>query len=683
LPEEVTCPETGVSFKTGNEGGTVPGRSRFACGACGAGADIRAAIAETGKNGPVAMYAIQGYCPECHKEGQAYNGRFFSPVKDAQLCNAATQEWENRKNADLAGRWPTSEVPFGFMTAMANGDIRKAHGFTHWWKMFNPRQLLVHTTLLKTISAAYNQDAAEFVLGAFQQYLRNQCMFTIWNATADKMEPMFSNNNYHPKSTMVENCVFADLGRGNWASQYGNMRSALDWRDSPSEVVHNERLIEGFPSLSGVVSGKSEKVFCGDAVTSDVTLSCGSSTELTSLADGSYDMVITDPPFGGLLHYSELADFFYVWLRLALKDKYPEYFTAEYTPKTLEAVANKARQDDPDAFYQRLLTECWREAYRILKPGGLLAFTFHHSEDAPWVAVLESLFEAGFYLQATYPIRSDETKGEGQFGSKQIEYDIIHVCRKRSGEPQPISWARLRRQILSDVRDLQKLLEHHSREGLPEADLQVIRRGKALEYFSRHYGQVFKEFGSPMQVIEALVGVNQLLEEESGKEGDLPPANAEPYTRMLLRLFDGCNEMPRDQMQKFLRGTGCAPSDFIDRGWISEKNKVFSLVPPFEMAQAWNGKKRSSMTSDYEQAMFFVGACHEGSGIKASETMNNDNFRPHPALGELLRWFRLHGGDKETITAATIAEKIYQAWESRKVPKVEQGLLDFSDKGGK
>ena len=61
------------------------------------------------------------------------------------------------------------------------------------------------------------------------------------------------------------------------------------------------------------------------------------------------------------------------------------------------------------------------------KPGGILAFTFHHSEDEPWVAVLESLFDAGFYLEATYPIRSDETKGEGarqvlRFTANRVRY---------------------------------------------------------------------------------------------------------------------------------------------------------------------------------------------------------------------------------------------------------------------
>ena len=72
-------------------------------------------------------------------------------------------------------------------------------------------------------------------------------------------------------------------------------------------------------------------------------LECLSATDLSGIKDGSHDLVVTDPPFGGLLHYSELADFFYVWLRLALQDRYPDLFSAGIHPKTLEAVANRAR----------------------------------------------------------------------------------------------------------------------------------------------------------------------------------------------------------------------------------------------------------------------------------------------------------------------------------------------------
>ena len=130
------------------------------------------------------------------------------------------------------------------------------------------------------------------------------------------------------------------------------------------------------------------------------------------------------------------------------------------------------------------------EAHRVLKANGILAFTFHHSEDEPWVAVLESLFDAGYYLEATYPIRSDETKGEGEFGSKTIEYDIIHVCRKRTEEPKPVSWGRMRREVMADVRQLQAMLENHAKEGLPSADLpgHPARQGAGILLASLRQG---------------------------------------------------------------------------------------------------------------------------------------------------------------------------------------------------
>src|SRR5436305_2989580 len=341
-------------------------------------------------------------------------------------------------------------------------------------------------------------------------------MFTLWNIQRDTLEPMFANNNYHPKMTVIENSVFSRLGRGNWQSCISSLTETIEWREAPWDLVSNDWLAHQKPSIASHLSGKSEKCFPEDSVTQVPNLSCRSATDLAQIEAGSVDLVVTDPPFGGLLFYAELSDFFYAWLRVALQAHYPDLFTAEQTPKTLEAVSNPAQHPaDSDKHYKRVLTESWREASRLLRPAGILAFTFHHSEDAPWVAVLESLFDAGFYLEATYPIRIDESKGDGEFGSKQIEYDIIHVCRKRVEEPTAVSWAKMRRQILEDVRALKNMLEHHQKAGLPEADLQVIRRGKALEYYSRHYGKVLLNDGPPMAVQEALLGINQLLEEEA------------------------------------------------------------------------------------------------------------------------------------------------------------------------
>jgi putative DNA methylase len=677
LPEEVTCPETGVTFRTDRSGGTVPKRSNFACQAptCGKLQDVLTSIRETGKTGAVAAYAIQGYCPCCDEEGAIYGGRFFAALKDTSQLDASNREWEDRKESDLAQLWPQSELPYGFMTHMLNGGIPN-HGFTHWWKMFNQRQLLVQTQLLRAISRneKHSWKTREYVLGAFQQYLRNQNMFCFWDQDYDKLVPMLSNNNFHPKSTVLENCVFAHLGRGNWKSSSDALRESSEWALRPWELVSNSYIEENASHIAADVTGKSEKAYCGDPVMNHASVMCGSATEVGVLSDGSLDLVITDPPFGGLLHYSELSDFFYVWLRLSLKDRYPDYFSSEYTPKALEAVANRARQpEDPDAFYQRLLTECWREVHRILKPAGLLAFTFHHSEDAPWVSVLESLFDAGFYLEATYPIRSDETKGEGEFGSRKIEYDIIHVCRKRTEEPQRVSWGRMRREVIEDVLQLQTVLEHHIKAGLPAADLQVIKRGKALEYFSRHYGQVYVDETRRLSIKEALVGINQLLDEESNQVQEQPPANAEPMTRQLLRLFHKRTDLPRDQIQKYLRGTGLTPADFVERGWCTEDQKVFHLVPALQIAQEWHGRhKRRLEGRDYDQAMILIGACHDASGINAADTIKNENFKPHPALGNLLDWHAKNGATQTIRNAAARAQNIYQEWERRNPDQVKQ-----------
>jgi putative DNA methylase len=669
LPEQVTCPETGVVFSTASA--TVPKKSCYACGSCGTVQDVLTTVKATGKTGPVTPYLFQAYSPKRDREGAANGGKFFLPADDSRALEAAHREWEQRKDADLAAYWPRSEVPYGFMTGIANGDIRTGHGFTHWWTMFNARQLLVNAQVLRAICEVggkrHRWEAREYVLSAFQQYLRNQNMFCFWN-TQRALEPMFSNNNFHPKMTSVENSCFSGMGRGDFRSCVEKAMEALDWRDLPWDIVCDE---------SGL---HSDKVTVGDSVAGETSLACASATDLSQLQTASFDLVITDPPFGGLLHYAELADFFYAWLRLALKGEYPDKFSAEQTPKTLEAVSNRARHpDDADAYYQRLLTASWQEAHRILKCGGTLAFTFHHSEDAPWVSVLESLFDSGFFLEATYPIRSDETKGDGEFGSKQIEYDIIHVCRKRTEDPTPVSWAKMRRQVLQDVRGLKHMLEHHQKAGLPEADLQVIRRGKALEYFSRHYGKVLVDDGRSMSVLEALVGINQLLEEESGGVKDHPPVTAEPFTRQFLRLFDGVKELPRDQMQKFLRGTGIAPSDFEERGWCSEEKKVYQLTSPLDIARAWQGKHRRGMSSDYDQAAFLIGACFENSGINATDTLANENFKPHPALGTLLEWFTTRGATSEIRNGSSRAQTILRSWRSKHERQTRQMELFFDE----
>lgn len=679
LPDVVTCPATNVSFSTGKETGTVPKKSHFTCAACGGEQDVLQSMTLFGKSGPMANYALQGYTSDPQSKAAPYGGRFYTPATEIYVdqYNAALVEWEQRKNSDLAGFWPKARLPEGFKTTYQR---IPEHGYPEFQDMFNARQLLVHAQLLKAINncgeGQYSEAARECVLGAFQQYLRNQSMFSFWHITKDHYAPSMSNNNYHPKANVVEVGVFAAAGYGPWKSTVKVIPEALEWKESPWELVAASNLEREWPAIAQEIQGKSEKVFPKDRP-SPARLFQGSATALEEVDTASIDLVITDPPFGNNIQYSELADYFHVWLRLALRDKYPEVFSAELTPKAMEAVTNPVREkDDPEGFYKRLLTQSWLEAHRILKDGGLLAFTFHHSEDEPWVSVLESLFDAGFYLEAAYPIRSDETKGEGSkpgtFGSQQIEYDIIHVCRKRIAEPKPVSWARMRREVLADVRQLQGLLENHARSGLPAADLQVIRRGKALEYFSRHYGKVYVDEDRPISVKDALVGINQLIDEDANKASEPPPVTAEPITRQFLRIFDGKTELARDQMQKMLRGSGIAPDEFVNRGWAREERKVFYLNDPLDIARDWQGRHRRRLTADLDQTFVLMGACYDGSGINAADTLKNENFKPHAALKGLLEWMSKRGQTQAMRNAASRALSIYNNWAASHKEQVRQ-----------
>ncbi|ESS14722.1 DNA methylase [Betaproteobacteria bacterium MOLA814] len=672
LPDEFE--HLGLTIKTSQ--GNVFGRGTYTCASCGTKQGVLSSVRASSKAAPFAAYAIQGVDPSLTVD--AYNGRFFAPYETAlaRQETAAMTEWEQRKDTDLESYWPKTVIPEGITTTVKDV-LPNGHGFTHWWTMFNPRQRLVHSLLLKAICTTgnYSTAAREAALGAFQQYLRNQNLFCIWDSGYDKLVPHFSNNNFYPKNNPVENNVFAKTGRGNWRACVEGVLEGLEWARNPWEVVSTAQLGRTHSALADQCTGKSEKVTLGDPV-QPATIKLASSTALDHLSDGSVDMVITDPPFGDNIQYAELSDFFYVWLRLGLKNIHPDVFQGDLTLKSMEVVTNSSREpDDPDHFYQRLLTQCWREASRILKPAGLLAFTFHHSEDEPWVAVLESLFDAGFYLEATYPIRADETKGDGQFGSQKIEYDIIHVCRKRTEEPKPVSWGRMRREVMADVRQLQGMLENHAKEGLPAADIQVIRRGKALEYFSRHYGKVYVDEGRAISVKEALVGINQLIDEDADKGKDPPPVNAEPMTRQFLRTFGNATEMKRDQLQKFLKGTITTPDEFEQRGWCSEKSKVVTRVNSLEFARDWSGKHKRRLTSDFDQALVLIGACFDGSGINASDTLKNENFRPHVALKPLLEWLHKNGPDQASRNAASRAVSIYNGWAATQAVRPTQRTL--------
>ncbi len=654
--------------------GTIPKQSHFACGACGKSQDIRESVQAVKHGAPVAVYAIQGYCPACDAESRVYSGRFFVALcsKDNGRLIGAEREWHARRDADLRDYWPREEIPHTYMTHHANFALPK-QGYTHWWKMFNTRQLLLLAQLLRHVDLAdFAQGVRDQVLGAFQQYVRMQNMFVIWHQTYDKIAPFMSNPNFAPKSRIVENNFSGRLGYGTWSSCAETVVEGLRWSMKPEDLY-----VQDMQAHS-----RSVKVAIGDPVLTGAAVHCMSSSDLSFAASDSCDLVITDPPFGDNIFYSDLANFFHAWLRLPLRRQYPEIFDPVKTPSAQEALAPRLLSEaEATEHYRVRLAACWAEANRILKDAGLLAFTFHHSEDAQWAVVLSSLFESGFILEQTYPIASDEMKGEGgQFGAKGTEYDIIHVCRKRLDEPMPVSWPKMRQWVKAELKRLRHLLESYHASELSDADVRVILRGKALEFYSRHYGQVFTSENEPLSIRDALLGINQLLDEDTGQPGERPPSVVQPLAYHFLRLFGNQASLGRDEVGKSLRGTGIVQRELEQRGWIEERNKTVHRVPIRERFEQARLRPRREMKAELDQAHFLIGAAVPGSGVNIEDELARDTWMVRRSVEAVLDWYAKTAVEPEIQKAAKLAgDQLRRSREqNREKIQEEQGVL-FDD----
>ena len=188
----------------------------------------------------------------------------------------------------------------------------------------------------------------------------------------------------------------------------------------------------------------------------------------------------------------------------------------------------------------------------------------------------------------------------------------------------------MRREVLGDVRQLQGMLENHARAGLPAADLQVIRRDgiKALEYFSRHYGKVYVNEDRPISVKDALVGINQMIDEDANKMAEPPPVVAEPITRQFLRMAAEVSKA-RPSSRAIRCRSCCAarasrPTNSPTAAGRARRRRCCPchLVDPLGKAFArdWQGRHRRRLTADLDQALVMMGACYDGTAASTPRT---------------------------------------------------------------
>lgn len=504
-----TCPECGHTF---DPRAGVAGRGAFRCPECGHTDKILAAVERKGAALDVELHALEGFCPIC--------GRFFKRADEGDLAR-----WEEARSEFYRQReqllFPRQAIP-----TEGRSDPRPVnHGYTHFWQLFNERQLLCLSLLLQEILRIPQQNIRELLLTAFSDCLDANNMFCKYEVEWHKISLFFGLHAYHPIERPTENNVWGTAyGRGTFVKCFEKVRQAKAYAHSPyerlvdrhgqrySKQVSGERIaghpVAGWPELQQTERG--------------ALLLCQSSEDLSFLPDRSVDAVITDPPYFDNVQYSELADFFYVWLRLALQDTYP-WFAPDLSHRPAEIVQNDNLGKTADVF-AALLERVFAECHRVLKDDGLLVFTFHHNKNWAWEELAHLLLAAGFYISAT-PIVRSEGKSGFHSSAGNIRYDCVVVCRKGASPPVALPWPALRETILADaVAWTRRTLAAGLAVG--EVDVYTIVMGKTIE----KYTQALVTGGPAPETLAAL------LEEMAGRVGYVREQAEESNPTMASRL---------------------------------------------------------------------------------------------------------------------------------------------------
>jgi len=291
------------------------------------------------------------------------------------------------------------------------------------------------------------------------------------------------------------------------------------------------------------------------------------------------------------VNYAELADFFYVWLRLGLKDRYP-WFAPEFTPKADEIVENRVRGKSNKDFFDGL-SAVFSKVHATLLEDGLMVFTFHHTDEegTVWEGLLQSLCETGFEIVAIYPIHAEREASLHLQDKENISYDLIHVCRKRRSDPETRSWAGIRQEVRKSARAELSAIEagRYGNEPLGPQDVRLICIGKCLELYSNHYGQVVDHEGKPLHLHEALQDIGTIVDNLVTRERPLPPEleETDPVTYAWLRvLVDVKAEININDLNKALRAMQVTTDDLKNAGLIIKgrtgRGRFFKIKQPTE-----------------------------------------------------------------------------------------------------
>lgn len=421
------------------------------------------------------------------------NGKEYRLPTEHELRAAEVSRDElERLYADIPFGLPTEPLP----SKEALGFRVPLYGFDQWAKLFTDRQLLC--------------------LGSFVEIVR-QLIQNIDGLPRSWGEAVIAslalvNDRIADRSSTIAHW---DVGRETVANTFTGFRLPISWDFSETAVLSN---------TTGSYAGQLEWVarYLEHGQSASTSLNGAEAIQRSAIGfNGSFDAIVTDPPYYDAIPYSDLMDFFYVWLRRSTHGLSPEIdaaFREPLGPKWDHETSDGELIDDASRFggdqeqskknYEDGMARVFQSCQTALKPEGRLVVVFANKQPDAWETLVGALIRAGFVVDGSWPIQTEMGNRTRSLGSAALSSSVWLVCKKRP--PARPGWDTV---VLAEMRErIQTQLRAFWDAGIRGPDFVWAATGPALEAFSKY--PVVKKADQPnaqMTVSEFLREVRRIV----------------------------------------------------------------------------------------------------------------------------------------------------------------------------
>jgi len=401
----------------------------------------------------------------------------------------------------------------------------------------------------------------------------------------------------------------------------------------------------------------------------------------------------TDPPYYDNIGYSDLSDYFYVWLRRSLSTIHSKTVGTLLTPKAEELVANPNRHSGKkgaEAFFVAGFNAVFARIREGANPDVPLtvyyAYKQQDTRDAGttstgWHTLLGGLIAAGWEITATWPMRSERGGRMISVGTNALASSIVLACRPRP-EDAP---ATTRRAFVAALKaELPDALRALIQGSIAPVDLAQAAIGPGISVFSR-YSRVREADGSDMSVKDALLLINSTLDEVIGEQ----ESDFDPDTRFAVKWYRqyGWAQESSGIADQLARSSDTSIGT-LERGGIFEaKGGKARLLAPAQLDGDWDAAS-DERVSVWEATVRLAAVMAKDGADKVAELLPSVQTRVNLDAVKELGFLLFHEAEKKKDTKdAILFNGLVSAWgdvneQARKfasTPRLSQQEFDFDE----